>query len=115
MKLFLVNNGRVSFIGQHETDIADEATTVHLIKAVHVNDVLIPGASRPTRIQVLSNVSAFDTIQPNVTVRSIGYTTEITEDMEFYKIYQELLRQAEAAASGLVTSADEKAITKLTI
>ncbi len=110
MKIFLVNNGLVSFIGQRETDITPEDTAVRLQKAVHVNDALIPGTSRPTRLQVLSNVSTFDTIQPTVTVRNIAYTVEITEDMEFFKIYNELLLQA----TGLITSAGSDEVTKLT-
>ena len=110
MKVFLVNNGLVSFIGQRETDITDEDTTVQLQKAVHINDALIPGASRPTRLQVLSNVSTFDTIQPTVYVRNIAYTVEITEDMELYKIYKELLLQA----TGLITSAGSDEVPKLT-
>ena len=109
MKVFLVNNGLVSFIGQRLEDIEDEDTAVYLKKAVHVNDALIPGASRPTRLQVLSNISTFDTTQPDVTIRNIAYTVEITEDMEFYKIYNELLLQA----TGLVTSAGEEEVAKL--
>ena len=81
MKLFLVSNGLVSFIGQHETDITEADTTITLEKAVHVSDTMLPGRptnvngelvpGRPTRIQVLSNVSTFDTVQPTVSVRRI--------------------------------------------
>ena len=110
MKVFLVNNGLVSFIGQHDGNINPTKSSVTLQKTVHVNDALIPGASRPTRLQVLSNVSTFDTIQPTVDVRNISYTVEITEDMEFYKIYKELLLQA----TGLITSAGSEEVTKLT-
>ena len=111
MKLFLVSNGSVSFIGQgDDTTLRD--TEVTLAKAAHVNDVLLPGRpttvggevvpGRPTRIQVLSNISTFDTVQPSVTIKSISYIAPITEDMEFYKIYEGLLAQA----SGLVTEVD---------
>ncbi|MCK5612768.1 hypothetical protein KAR91_63430 [Candidatus Pacearchaeota archaeon] len=113
MKVFLVSNGLVSFIGQRETDITEVDTTIILEKAVHVSDTMLPGRpttvngeltpGRPTRIQVLSNVSTFDLVQPTVSIRNIAYTAEITEDMEFYQIYQELLLQA----SGLVTETDE--------
>lgn len=111
MKLFLVSNGAVSFIGQgDETALADKEVT--LTKATHVNDVLLPGHAstvggkvvpgRPTRIQVLSNISTFDTVQPTVTIRDVSYIVHITDDMEFYKIYEELLLQA----TGLVTQVD---------
>ena len=113
MKVFLVSNGLVSFIGQRETDIADTDTVVALEKAVHVSDTMLPGRpttvngelvpGRPTRIQVLSNVSTFDTVQPTVVVRNIAYTVEITENMDFHQIYHELLLQA----TGLVTEVDE--------
>ena len=115
MKVFLVSNGLVSFIGQRASDITEEDTVVTLEKAVHVSDTLLPSRpttvngevipGRPTRIQILSNVSTFDLVQPTVSVRSIAYTAEITEDMEFYQIYQELLLQA----TGLVTEIDEGA------
>ena len=110
MKVFLVNNGLVSFVGQRETDIADADTVVHLTNAVHVNDLMVPGKDRPSRIQVLSNISNFDTVQIPVTVRNIAYTAEITEGMELYKIYNELLLQA----TGLSTSADSAEVIKLT-
>lgn len=110
MKLFLVSNGLVSFVGQPSSDVTIEDLTITLEKAVHVSDTLLPSRpttvngevipGRPTRIQVLSNVSTFDTSQPTVVVRSIAYTAEITEDMELYQIYQELLLQA----TGLVTN-----------
>lgn len=113
MKVFLVSNGLVSFIGQRLSDIDSDDTTITLEKAVHVSDTLLPGRpttvngeivpGRPTRIQVLSNVSTFDTVQPTVVVRNIAYTVEITEDMDFHQIYHELLLQA----TGLVTEVDE--------
>ena len=111
MKLFLVSNGAVSFIGQGN-DATLRDTEVTLTKATHVNDVLLPGRpttvagevvpGRPTRIQVLSNISTFDTVQPSVMIKNISYIVPITEDMELYKIYEGLLAQA----SGLVTEVD---------
>ena len=112
MKVFLVSNGSISFIGQAENSFTTEDNGVTLTKAVHINDVLLPGKpttvggelspGRPTRIQVISNISTFDTVQPSVTIKNISYTVPITEDMEFYKIYEGLLTQA----SGLVTEVD---------
>ncbi len=112
MKLFLVSNGSVSFIGQGN-DATLRDTEVTLTKATHVNDVLLPGRpstvggevvpGRPTRIQVLSNISTFDTTQPDVTIKNISYIAPITEDMEFYKIYEGLVAQA----TGLVTDVDD--------
>ena len=114
MNVFLVNNGSVSFIGQAEDSFTTDDNGVTLTKAVHINDVLLPGKpttvggeispGRPTRIQVISNISTFDTVQPSVTIKNISYVAPITADMEFYKIYEGLLAQA----SGLVTEADDQ-------
>ena len=114
MKVFLVNAGLVSFVGQRLEDIEDEDTTVYLKKAIHINEALIPGAKRPSRIQVLSNVSTFDdSVVLDVTIRSVIYTAPVSEGSELYQLYTELVKQIETNATGLITSAGEEEVAKL--
>ena len=115
MKVFLVNAGLVSFIGQCNSDIVPEDASVKLQKAIHINEALIPGAKRPSRIQVLSNVSTFDdSVVSDVTVRNVIYTAPISEGSELHQLYTELVKQIETNATGLITSAGSDEVAKLT-
>ena len=113
MKVFLVNAGLVSFIGQSEIDVRS-ATEITLTNAIHINEVLIPGATRPSRIQVLSNISTFDdSVVSDVTIRSAVYTTPVLEGSELYQLYTELVKQMETNATGLTTEVGKAEVAKL--